>query len=519
MVFEKRIDIGITSEGNSVTQTSDGGYFIGGDYLNTFSETQIKPFVAKSDSNGNILWVRALTSLTSGAVNSVISLFDGTSIAAGGGFSENIYDGEHLFVVTFDRNGNEVRSYLGDLISYDTLSGLPITISPSRDSGYILGANGIDGIGKVLKFDKNGVVEWNISLRNDSSNAAKIDAIVELSDGSFLIGAEDTLTAAADMVFTKLSHDRRFLWQRSIQKVGTLQGLTNTLDGGFAVTGIRQILPDFDEKVYVLKFDSNGSLHWNTVVEALGIEEAYAITESKNGDLIIAGSKLFFDPSTGNNEPSILLERIDKKGTPQSVILVDLKSTISLGSQIVRTSDDGFVMTGYMSNNFPQPFSATQSAIALKFDKDLHGCNIKEGLFTTIPFEIRFDSLTYYYTSEPVTTLSLGPGSFKSYKEGDLCDPFTYSEPPDAHIAVYPNPLSSDELLNLSFDGMIPAGSYMMVTRDILGRIIKKNVLPVTGSKEDIPIDLRGYPGGIYYVELWNEDGSVFLRRIKFVKE
>jgi len=528
IVFEKRIDIGVSGNqrtdlglegvGNSVSQTSDGGYFIGGYYLNRFTDDPILPFVAKLDMYGNMQWSRRDAAMGSGYINSVLTNSNNVNIAIGIGNSDSA---GQMFITMFDQNGNELTSDLENIIVTDSSSFSVNNIfscALTSDDGFIIGVNDQNQIAHFLKYAKSGNIEWGISFQTDSLNSPVIDAVAQLRDGSFLIAAENSSPDSETTIFTRLSYSGSLLWQKTILSVGPVTAIIASSDGGFVITGALNDPQGGNDKSFVMKFDSGGGLLWNTVIDAFQDEEGFSVAEAVSGDLVIAGiqtSDLIF----GGFEAA-LLERIEKNGTPLSIETMNLYGE-SGNSQIVHTQDDGFIIIGTVSDTIINPYFPSQSIFVLKFNNDLAaGCNIHSGLFATQPFHVVFDSLSLSYSPIGVTSSPLpnSKSASVSYAERDFCDPLPASDPLDINVTLYPNPLFSDEL-SVSFDGIIPAGEYKMIVHDLLGQVMKDEPVVLTGTKEDIPLDIHNYSAGVYYIELWSTDGAKLLRRLKLMRE
>jgi hypothetical protein len=132
--------------GNSLIQTSDGGYAIAG-FTESFGAGKKDVYVVKLDANGNLQWTKTIGGPESEEGNSLIQTSDGGYAIAGK--TNSFGAGEKdVYVVKLDKNGNAccAVSQTSQVGSGGTLSshtpsissGGPLTTTPSTSSGGTL---------------------------------------------------------------------------------------------------------------------------------------------------------------------------------------------------------------------------------------------------------------------------------------------------------------------------------------------------------------------------------------------
>jgi hypothetical protein len=516
ILFEKSIAIGSSPQGNSIAETPDHGFYIGGSFNtnNSFGGSSEFPFIGRADSNGKVLWVRTISGFFNGRIFSVISTPDGGAVAAGFGSSGS----DNLFTVTFDGSGNERGSYLS---TFGLNQSSSVSMIPTLDAGYICAILSSGEI-PIFKFNGSGLLQWSVSVIQQTFNLSGAAEIIQLADGSFILCSGPSTNFNSEVgILIKLSSSGSLLWEHTLLNAGIMTDITKTQDNGFAITGMVSDSLGSPQKEYVLKFDSDGSLLWQTKIDALANEEVNTITELSNGDLIVAGhtfSDNFFEeffPPTDN----ALIERFQSDGTPVSVQTLNFPHFNSQVIKIIRTHDDGIAMTGTLSN-FTSSFSISQSVLLGKTDSYLGGCHMSEGLFSSLPINILMDTVAGFVSqlNDGHTTLPIT--STIEYQETDMCDPNPASDPLDANISVYPNPLPVGEQLTVSFhDNIIPAGFYQLSVRDILRRVKRQVDIYLTGGSKEFILDVQGLTTGLYFVELHGGENNTLFRELKFIKE
>lgn len=107
--------------GNSVIQTSDGGYLIGG-HTYSFAVASLDAWLIKTDADGNEQWAKPFGGLSTDEAFEVIETKDGNFVAAGytqvyvadeeGNNTSN--EGYNMFLVKVSTSGEEIwQSSLG----------------------------------------------------------------------------------------------------------------------------------------------------------------------------------------------------------------------------------------------------------------------------------------------------------------------------------------------------------------------------------------------------------------------
>jgi hypothetical protein len=152
--------------GNSVVQTSDGGYIIAGV---TGSDRHLDVSFIKTDSNGDTLWTKAYGGSGNDRGNSVAVTKDGGYIIAGETYSYGA-GGNDVYLIKTDADGDTLwtRTYGGSGWDYG------FSVAQTSDGGYIItGGTHSYGAGEVdvylIKLGPEGTVEENSNLKVENS--------------------------------------------------------------------------------------------------------------------------------------------------------------------------------------------------------------------------------------------------------------------------------------------------------------------------------------------------------------
>jgi len=171
-------------EGYSLIQTSDGGYAIAGD-TKSFGAGEADVYVVKLDASGNLQWTKTIGGPASEEGNSLIQTSDGGYAIAGSTKSFGA-GGKDVYVVKLDANGN---------LQWTKTIGGPkgdegYSLIQTSDGGYaITGESSSFGAGEadlyVIKLDAKGNLQWTKTIGGPDSEEGVY--LIQTSDGGYAI--------------------------------------------------------------------------------------------------------------------------------------------------------------------------------------------------------------------------------------------------------------------------------------------------------------------------------------------
>ena len=310
--FCKAIGGPASEEGKSLIQTSDGGYAIAG-YTKSFGAGSEDVYVVKLDANGNLQWTKTIGGPESEEGNSLIQTSDGGYAIAGktNSFGAGRWD---VYVVKLDAKGNlqwtQTIGGPGPEIGYSLIQ--------TSNGGYaIAGTTGSFGAGKadvyVVKLDTNGNLQWTKTIGGPKDDWGS--SLIQSSDGGYAIaGYTISFGAGGDDVYVvKLDASGNLQWTKTIGGPDREEGnsLIQTSDGGYAIAGYTKSLGAGGRDVYVVKLDANGNLQWT---KTIGAKNEYSSTSSliqtSDGGYAIAGHTKSF----GAGGDDVYVVKLDKNG-------------------------------------------------------------------------------------------------------------------------------------------------------------------------------------------------------------
>lgn len=364
VTFEKTFGTTGDNFANDVQLTSDGGYILVGtaEFAGGFGDL----LLIKTDANGDTLWTHTIGGSSLDQGNSVIQTSDGGYIIAGSTMSYGAGANDAWLVKT-DAKGLVTWSKTYGTINNDVAYGVVQT----SDGGYVFSGmekqSGLNGNAHLVKVDASGNVLWSKTfgsyLRKNFAYT-----LLQTSDHGFLIGGWENLNLGIndDFCLIKTDSNGTLQWYKSYGDVGHDQNFSvhQTTDGGFVIAGYTFSASVID--VNVVKVDGSGNLLWTKNVGGTGADYSYAVTSTADGGLVFCGSTLSFGATNAG-----YLAKMDGSGN-----LLWSKTMTGTGWDgffaIREASDGGFVLAGVKGENY----GVSGSVYFVKTDANGNsGCN------------------------------------------------------------------------------------------------------------------------------------------------
>jgi len=353
--------------GNSLIQTSDGGYAIAG-VTNSFGAGEKDVYVVKLDANGNLQWTKTIGGPKDDLGTSLIQTSDGGYAIAGSTKSFGAGD-EDVYVVKLDANGN--LQWTKTIGGKKDDVGLMSLIQTS-DGGYaIAGATNSFGAGNgdvyVVKLDANGKLQWTKTIGGPGDEIGF--SLIQTSDGGYAIASYTTSFGAGggDVYVVKLDAKGNLQWTKTIGGPADEIGfsLIQTSDGGYAIAGLTGSFCAGGLDVYVIKLNANGNLQWTKTIGGKEDDKGYSLIQTSDGGYAIAG----YTKSFGAGGEDVYVVKLDADGKLQWTKTIGGEND-DRGFSLIQTSDDGYAIAGST-----QSFGARgRDVYVIKLDRNGDAC-------------------------------------------------------------------------------------------------------------------------------------------------
>ena len=331
-------------------------------------------FIVKYDSNGNVIWAINEGSdigqeggygiCTDEFGNCYITgVFRGSAYFGGNSVVSN--GGKDIFIAKYDTNGNVIwlrnaggsEDDYSNGISIDSINNIYITGSSRSDSLYF-GIYMINGTGFfIAKYDNNGNCIWVKKGDSEYSNEG-LDIDVDESGNIYATGAFldyiyfDTILVINPgggfcPFLVKYDNNGNLLWAKSPDPITYSRGnsISAFHSGGCIITGYFQSSIYFesvnltsygDEDIFIARYDENGNILWAKNAGSNIRDRAFGITTDNYGNSYITGyfkDTAFFDSHTvtSNGFEDIFIAKYDSIGNALWAISSGGNADIPLG--------------------------------------------------------------------------------------------------------------------------------------------------------------------------------------------
>ena len=325
--------------GFSVQQTLDGGFIITG--ATSYGAGSGDVWLIKTNASGDTVWTKTFGGSNNDYGNSVQQTTDGGYIVTGGTFSYGA-GGADVWLIKTGENGDvQWNNTFG---SNDNEQGE--CVQQTTDGGFIIvGFTGSYGEGAwdvwLIKTDENGVELWSKTFGgSDWDNG---NSVQQTSDGGYIItGSIEYEAGDSDVLLIKTDASGDTVWTKTFGGSNDDSGLSvqQTIDGGYVLTGYTESYGAGGADVWLIKTDASGDTVWTNTFGGSGYDRGYSVQQTTGGGYIITG----YNKSLGGGVEDVWLIKTNASGDTVWTNAWGLNG--GKGYSVQQTSDGGYIITG-----------------------------------------------------------------------------------------------------------------------------------------------------------------------------
>lgn len=235
-----------------VKQTNDGGYVLSGYNEIDGSASSISFYLIRTDSLGDSLWTKTYQNGYQQSAKAVEQTIDGGFVLVGHSNSHFAFGGVACVIKTDSMGNMQWVKYLTTL----NPSGAYDVTNASNGDIVITGYSTLNACAQpfLMELDLNGHIQWQYVYDNASCGGA--NSITRTNDGGYAIVGP----SSSDVYFIRSDSLGNQLWFRKFALNEDAQGrnIRQTFDGGFVLTG--NVIHGNKSNVFLIKTNGSGKV-------------------------------------------------------------------------------------------------------------------------------------------------------------------------------------------------------------------------------------------------------------------
>lgn len=332
--------------GNSIKQTSDGGYIIAG-YTESFGAGGKDVWLIKTDANGDAVWTRTYGGADDDWAEDIQLTTDGGYIIAANSMSYGAGEGD-IWLIKINSQGDTMWTKLHGS-SYMGRNEQSLAVQQTSDGGYIIAGRFafMQWNPLMLKTDANGDTAWIDSIWNDWGWCA---SVCQTIDDNYII-AGTCLTGVNFMSYPLLINmdaDGDTVWCRiygiGFVFAGWFASVKETADSGYIACGKWWRLGDLETQLLcIVRTDFHGDTLWTKDYgDSLFQRSGNSLHLTDDNGYILTGE-------CGNDiydHPDLFLFKIDENGDSLWCLVYGELGYADRGNEVLQTDGGGYIVVG-----------------------------------------------------------------------------------------------------------------------------------------------------------------------------
>jgi hypothetical protein len=447
-----------------VEQITDGGYIITGT-THSFGIDSTAIYLIKTDSIGDTLWTRTFRGTNNNYSNSVQQTVDGGFIIGGSTNSFSTGGNDDVYLIKTNATGDSIwtKAYGG------VFSEGGSCVQQTADNGYIIvGSTNSFGAGSydvyLIKTDAIGDTLWSKTFGGAANDIGY--SVQQTTDGGYIItGYTWSYGVGNNNVYLiKTDSTGTLSWSKTFGGANYDQGYSvkQTADGGYIIAGTTRSFGAGNSNIYLIKTDTYGLLLWSRTFGGTNYDQAWFVQQTTDGGYIISGTTESF--GAGPNDAYLI--KTDANGDTLWTKTIGGASD-EQGLSVKQTPDGGYIMAGTTSYSFG---FGTDVYLVKTDNSGNSGCNqTNPATIVTIPATIVTSPVSIVsYSATIVTTPTAIVGNGGVITTQCITLGISETERNQSGVSISPNPFFNE----LKINGTDESGELFLY--DITGKEIKR---------------------------------------------
>lgn len=487
IAFQKTYGGELDDYGNSVRQSTDGGYIIVGS-TESYGAGGSDVYLIKTDNTGDTLWTRTIGGADYEGGSSVQQTSDGGYIITG--YAPDTSFGSVVYLIKTNGNGSV-------LWEKGFESGDGFSVYETNDHGYIICGTANGSYLSLIRTDSSGTALWVKYMTvgwNDEGYSVQ-----QTNDGGFIVAGTYWYSGGYYAHLVKTNASGNILWSKLFNSGATnyiCYSLDQTSDGGFIMSGYS------NGDALLIKTNGNGIVLWTKTYDFPGMQVVgYGVEQAGDNGFIISCSNsaattrnpiLLKTDSVGNfswakeylgnvDASTVILPQVEQTTDGGYILICSTDSFGAGGTDVYLIKTDGNGMSGCNENNL----SAT-TIIQITSNSNF-SLSVTTGVAVNIPPAI-------VGSGADVTSLCIVTGIIETSNQE-----YTFSN------FIFPNPFSGSTVISFSLSQTQKVSLNIF---DVSGRLVANLADKMFEEGEnEISWNAADVNAGIYFLQMETEAG------------